>query len=171
MQMSDIDVTVTVWLCLAVCTRGRMPSIRGARLLDCVRGVTGRSAHTPCELGAPRRERGDASRAVGPSRDTHTPHTFSVSRLSPVSCGLLPPGGSRRKGGRSGFLADLTLARRGPTTLATLVRPRSEDLFLCSENLFVRRRLRSDFSRFDPASPGDGPTLATLVRPRARRRL
>jgi hypothetical protein len=24
----------------------------------------------------------------------------------------------------------------------------------------------TDFSRFDPASPGDGPTLATLVRPR-----
>jgi len=36
--------------------------------------------------------------------------------------------------------------------------------FLWSEDLFVRRRLRSDFSRFDPASPGDGPTLATLVR-------
>ena len=29
-------------------------------------------------------------------------------------------------------------------------------------------RGRSDFSRFDPASPGDGPTLATLVRPRRR---
>ena len=58
----------------------------------------------------------------------------------------------------------MTLARRGPT-LATLVRPRSEDLFLWSEDLFdfVRRRLRSDFSRFDPASPGDGPTLATLL--------
>ena len=42
-------------------------------------------------------------------------------------------------------------------------RPRSEDLFLWSEDFFVRRRLRSDFSRFDPASPGDGPTLATLV--------
>ena len=148
MQMSDIDVTVTVWLCLAVCTRGRMPSIRGARLLDRVRGV-GRElsengkAHT--ELGAPRRERGDASRAVGPSRDTHTPHTFSVSRLSPVSCGLPShpgAGGSRRQGvGRA--LADLTLARRGPTTLATLVRPRSEDLLLWSEDLFVRRRLRS----------------------------
>ena len=38
-----------------------------------------------------------------------------------------------------------------------------------SEDLFVRRRLRSDFSRFDPASPGDGPTLATLVRQRANR--
>ena len=36
-------------------------------------------------------------------------------------------------------------------------------LFLWSEDLFVRRRLRSDFSRFDPASPGDGPTLATLL--------
>jgi hypothetical protein len=47
-----------------------------------------------------------------------------------------------------------------------LVRPRSEDLFLWSEDLFVRRRLRSDFRRFDLASPGDGPTLATLVRPR-----
>jgi hypothetical protein len=69
--------------------------------------------------------------------------------------------------GRSDFLADLTLARRGPA-LATLVRPRSEVLFLWSEDLFVRRRLRSDFSRFDPASPGDGPTLATLVRPRRR---
>ena len=69
--------------------------------------------------------------------------------------------------GRSETLADLTLARRGPA-LATLVRPRSEDLFLWSEDLFVRRRLRSDFSRFDPASPGDGPTLATLVRPRRR---
>ena len=65
------------------------------------RGDRAKRTHT--ELGAPRRERGDASRAVGPSRDTHTPHTFSVSRLSPVSCGLLPPGGSRRKGGRSGF--------------------------------------------------------------------
>ena len=41
-------------------------------------------------------------------------------------------------------------------------------LFVWSEDLFVRRRLRSDFSRFDPASPGDGPTLATLVRPRRR---
>ena len=48
------------------------------------------------------------------------------------------------------------------------IRPRSEDLFLWSEDLFVRCRLRSDFSRFDPASPGDGHTLATLVRPRRR---
>jgi len=56
---------------------------------------------------------------------------------------------------------------RGPA-LATLVRPRSEDLFLWSKDLFVRRRLRSDFRRFDPASPGDGLTLATLVRPRRR---
>ena len=56
-----------------------------------------------------------------------------------------------------------------PHFIATLVRPRSEDLFLWSEDLvFVRCRLRSDFSRFDPASPGDGPTLATLVRPRRR---
>jgi hypothetical protein len=61
----------------------------------------------------------------------------------------------------------LTLARRGPT-LATLVRPRSEDLFLWSEDLFVRCRLRSDFSRFDPASPGvggDGPNFSNFGPP------
>ena len=65
---------------------------------------------------------------------------------------------------RSPDLPPLTPGR----ALATLVRPRSEDLFLWSKDLFVRRRLRSDFRRFDPASPGDGLTLATLVRPRRR---
>ena len=46
-----------------------------------------------------------------------------------------------RRVGRT--LADLTLARRGPTLATTLVRPRSEVLFLWSEDLFVRRRLRA----------------------------
>ena len=78
--------------------------------------------------------------------------------LSPLPA---PTGGVVDVRGRSDF------SRFDPRPpLATLVRPRSEDLFLWSEDLFVRRRLRSDFSRFDPASPGDGPTLATLVRPR-----
>ncbi len=39
-----------------------------------------------------------------------------------------PPGGRRRKGSAGLWLADLTLAQGGPT-LATLVRPPSEDLF------------------------------------------
>ena len=57
-----------------------------------------------------------------------------------------------------------TVRQSACMSVGVLVRPRGEDLFVESEDLFVRRRLRSDFSRFDPRLE---PTFATLLVPQS----
>ena len=121
------------------CAQSAKPAPNDPPLIGANLGVVRALRSTVLALGV---RNIDGSKRFGPCTHPHVEISSKLEVLGPrngrgrTSSKLLKSApGALDVRGVGGTLADLTLARRGPT-LATLVRPRSEDLFLWSEDLF-----------------------------------